>query len=134
MTLAPTLGIGYRDWIRGEDTYKGSTMEEYTWWFVAAGVNFSYTINRVTIGASASLLLPFNQQMTTTSSGSVDKATFRIKSETGFSAERPVTYELYTTASYRFFVFGMLYYERWNIGKSPTITFTQNGSPVAYAF
>ncbi len=132
-TLSPYLGIGYRNWERGGNTlpdYK----EQYNWGFGAAGGNIAYKIHKLTLGLDAALLIPFSQKMNTNVGGTVDSATFRIKSELGCEASLPISYQVYSNKSMKMFVFGTPYYEMWRIGRSPTITLTQSGIPVTEAF
>ena len=132
-TLSPYLGIGDREWDRGQDVlpdYK----EKYTWWFGAAGVNYAYKINKWTIGIDGALLWPFDLKMETDTAGLTDNATFKIQSRLGYRVELPINYEVYSSKAMKMFVFGTPHYEGWNIGQSPTITLTSGGVPVAMAF
>ncbi len=134
-SISPSLGIGYRDWYRGEDNVNGDYMEEYSWGFFSAGIDISFEIESLKIGFGTWLLKPFNQKMETSVAGNYDTATFDIKSETGYKLELPVTWKAYTINGYDIYLYGSAYYERWNIGQSPVIQFTKNGLPTGkYAY
>ncbi len=134
-SLAPYLGVGYRDWVRGQDVlpdYK----ETYTWWYGTFGVEAKYRVTKhLLAGVDAALFLPFNQEMKTSIAHIIDTATFHIRSRPGWRVEVPLSYDIYTTGTRRFkaFVFLTPYYEHWNIGQSQTIVLTQDGTPVGAA-
>ncbi len=134
-SLAPYLGVGYRDWVRGQDTLP-DYRETYTWWYGAIGMEARCrATKRLLAGVDAALFLPFGQEMSTSISHTIDPATFHIKSRPGWQVEVPISYDIYTTGAGRFaaFVFLTPYYERWDIGQSQTITLTVNGQPVGAA-
>ncbi len=130
-TLAPYLGIGYRDWERGKDVlpdYK----ESYTWWYGVAGANLAYrATGRLLLGLDAALLLPISPEMQTNVAGLYDTATFHIRSRAGYRVQLPASYDVYKDEKYKIFTFLTPYYERWNVGQSPVVTLTRGGNPVA---
>lgn len=127
-SIFPVLGIGYRYWIRGEDS-GGDYSEDYSWWFVSPGLYLQWVKDNVTIGFEAVLLKPYGQKMVTGMAGTYDTATFKIKSEIGYRLELPLTWKIYSTNRSDFYLTETVYYERWNIGASPVIQMTQNGAP-----
>ena len=134
-SLAPYIGVGYRDWVRGQDVLPDYT-EVYTWWYGAIGVEAKYrATKRLLAGVDATLFLPFDQKMKTSDAHTIDTATFHIGNRPGWRVEVPLSYDIYTTRAQHFvaFVFLTPYYERWNIRQSPTITLTINGTPVGEA-
>jgi Tfp pilus assembly protein PilF len=129
-TLAPYLGIGYRDWERGQDAlpiYK----ESYTWWYGTIGANLAYRVtDRVLVGLDAALLVPFNPQMQTSIASRIDTKTFNLESQIGYRIQVPVSYDIYKGKEYKISTFLTPYYEWWNVGKSSVETVTQGGVPV----
>ena len=130
-SLAPYIGVGYRDWVRGQDVLPDYE-ETYSWWYGAIGLEAKYrATKRLLAGVDAALFLPFDQKMKTSVAHTIDTATFHIKSRPGWRVDVPLSYDVYTTRAGHFiaFVFLTPYYEHWNIGQSQTVTLTINGSP-----
>jgi len=132
-TFSPYMGIGYRSWRRGENV-QPSYVEDYTWWYTVLGVNHMFRTGKWLLGVDASLLFPFAMKMETDMRGLYDKATFDIKSKTGFRVETPVSYEIYASGDTRLSLTGIPFYERWEIGKSPTVTMTRNGNATSDSY
>ncbi len=135
-TLTPYIGFGYREWKRGKDQLP-DYVETYTWPYVAVGANWVWTIDRWSVGADAAIQIPFGMEMKTDTAGAFDNATYKLKSNPGFRAELPVTYDIVTKKSEhspRVFVFLTPYYQYWKIGASNDVTLTRNGVPVVTAY
>ncbi len=132
-TLSPYLGLGYRDWKRGTDNLP-NYQEDYWWWYVAGGANLAYRLNRLVIAADAAVVYPFIARMTTNVAGLFDEATFKLKPRLGYRAELPITFEIVRDKNIKLLIFGTPFYEKWHVGQSDTVTFTQGGVPVATAF
>jgi hypothetical protein len=127
VTLAPYLGIGYRDWERGQNVLPNYT-ESYTWWYGTIGANLTYRVaDRVLVGLDAALLLPFSLQMKTNISNTVNTATFDLGSQIGYRVQVPMSYDIYRRKEYKILTFLTPYYERWNVGRSPVVTLTSDG-------
>lgn len=73
-TLAPYAGVGYLDWKRGEDNLPGY-QEDYSWWYVAVGLNLAYRYNKWLFTLDGAVDFPFQSEMTTNVAGLFDKAT-----------------------------------------------------------
>jgi hypothetical protein len=131
-TLSPYAGLGYRDWKRGVDSLP-DYQEDYSWWYVAAGINLAYRFDRLVIAPDVALVYPFSSRMTTNVAGTVDEASFDIKARLGFRVEVPVSYEISQDKDMMIFVFGTPFYQRWEFGASDPVTLTQAGTPVATA-
>ena len=129
-TLTPYVGLGYRFWRRGKDSLP-DYVEKYTWYYWAAGLNYVWRIGRFTVGADAAALIPFSMKMTTDTAGQFDEASFNIKSNVGFGARLPLTYDVYGgRLKPVVFVFLTPYYRYWAVKASDIVTLTQNGVPV----
>jgi hypothetical protein len=129
-TLAPYLGIGYRDWERGRDVLPDYT-EHYSWGYGSIGANLAYRVaDRLLVGLDAALWLPFCAQMKTNIDHLIDTATFHLESRPGYRFQVPVSYDIYKGKAYRIFTFLTPYYERWNVGRSPNVIVTLGGVPV----
>ncbi len=131
-TLSPYAGLGYRDWKRGVDTLP-DYREDYSWWYVAAGVNLAYRFNKLVMAPDVALVYPFSSKMTTNVAGLTDEARFDIKPRLGFRAEVPVTYEISQSGDTKFIVFATPFYQQWKFGASDPVTLTQGGTPIATA-
>jgi hypothetical protein len=131
-TLSPYAGLGYRDWKRGVDNLP-DYQEDYSWWYVAAGVNLAYRFSRLVIAPDVALVYPFSSKMTTNAAGTVDEASFDIKARLGFRVEVPVSYEISRNEDTKIFVFGTPFYQKWEFGASDPVTLTRGGTPVAIA-
>lgn len=133
MTVSPYAGIGYRDWLRGEDDLP-SYEEDYSWWYVSAGLNLVYKYQRWALGLDGAVLFPFAMEMTTNVAGLYDNARFKLKSRPGYRAEATLSYDAYKKEGLTVSVFGTPYYQRWNIGASSIVYLTQGGTPVRAAY
>jgi hypothetical protein len=133
ITFSPYVGIGYRDWRRGENKLP-SYLEDYSWWYGALGMNLNYRFGQWTAGLDAAVFLPFSMKMETDVAGLYDKTTFHIKPLPGVRVELPVGYEFHRTDAGLFSIFLMPYYEKWEIGKSPVEAMTRNGVPTGDRF
>ncbi len=128
-TLAPYIGLGYRDWQRGKDMlpdYK----EDYSWWYIVAGGNLAYRFDRLVIAADVALTYPLGPKMTTNVAGLYDEATFDLKPYLGFRIEVPVNYEVSQDKNMKIFVFGTPFYQTWKLGASDPVAITRGGIPV----
>jgi hypothetical protein len=132
-TVSPYVGLGYWDWIRGQNNLP-NYREEYTWWYVAAGINLACRLDKLLLGLDAAAELPISPEMSTNIAGQTDDATFDIKPRVGYRVEVPMNYTVHQGADMNVFILGTPYYQRWNIGASDQIVLTQNGIPVATAF
>jgi len=131
-TLAPYLGIGFRDWERGRDVLPDYT-EHYIWGYGTIGANLAYRVaDRLLVGLDAALLLPFCPQMKTNIDHLFDTATFHLEIRPGYRFQVPVSYDIYKGEGYRIFTFLTPYYERWNVGRSPWVTLTLGGVPTGF--
>jgi len=131
-TLSPYAGLGYRDWKRGSDNLP-DYLEDYSWWYVAAGGNLAYRFDRLVVALDAALVYPFSSEMTTNVAGLVDEATFDIKPRLGYRVEVPVSYEISQDKKMKIFIFGTPFYQKWKFGASDQVILTQGGMPVAIA-
>lgn len=143
-SLAPYLGVGYRSWVRGQDTLP-DYQEIYSWWYGAAGIEAKFRAGRLLAGVDAAALWPFSPTMKTNIAGMTDQAAFTLKSRLGYGVQVPVSYDISVnkdvsgrdvsepTQQYKFFVFMTPYYQRWNVGKSGTVILTSGQVPVASA-
>lgn len=132
--LTPYVGIGYRDWRRGENALP-DYLEKYTWGYVPVGLNYVSRFDRWTIGADVALQFPFNMDAKTDMDHAIDSATFHLKARTGFRAELPVSVDISKSAD-AMKVFGFLtpYYQHWGIGASNDVTVTSGGVPVGILY
>lgn len=133
LTLAPYVGLGYRDWKRGENAlpmYK----EDYSWWYGALGLNLNYRVDKWLLGFDFAVFCPFSMKMETDVAGLYDKAKFNIQPLPGVRVELPVGYELYSGEGAKLSVFFIPYYEKWEIGKSQTVAMTSGGVPTGDSF
>lgn len=128
VTFAPYLGVGYRDWRRGENVLP-SYMEDYSWWYGAFGLYLNTRHGQWLVGLDAAVFMPFSMKMTTDVSGLYDKATFHIKPLPGVRVELPVAYEFQTETPGTLSLKLIPYYEKWEIGKSPNVVMTRGGVP-----
>jgi hypothetical protein len=132
-TLTPYAGVGYRRWIRGEDKLP-SYQEDYSWWYVAVGLNLAYRYDKWVFALDGAVAFPFESEMTTSIAGLYDPAVFNIKSRPGYRVQASVNYTVYANNNLKVLVFGTPYYQRWNIKQSDTVILTQNGVPVQAAY
>lgn len=131
--ISPYAALGYRDWLRGEN--KGYDYEEeYTWLYIGIGFNLVYYISNWKFGLEALFEYPVDPEMRTNLAGQVDDATFKLKPKPAYYINATINYTFYKKNFKSIFVFISPYYQRWNIGASDTVTLTQNGTPVAYAY
>jgi hypothetical protein len=128
-TLSPLVGIGYRDWIRGQDG-EVDYQEDYTWWYAALGINISYRYGNWLFGFKGCIQFPISPEMTTNFAGNSDNMYFNIKSRPGYHAEVYISFDVYRANDIAIFLFGVPYYQRWNIGASDYKVITQGGVPV----
>lgn len=132
-TFSAYIGFGYRNWERGED-YGSNYKEAYYWGFCAVGINIDFKIGNYNVGLDAALLIPFNPQMQTNVGGRCDMAIFSLVTQPGLKIEIPFSYIFFSNNSVKLFAFISSFYERWNLGQSPSIILTQNGTPITWAF
>jgi hypothetical protein len=135
-TLTPYIGIGYRDWRRGENALP-DYLEKYTWGYIPIGWNYVYRLDNWTLGADAAIQLPFSMKMKTDMAGLTDPTTFNLESRPGFRAELPITVDIYKPKlAEKFKVLGFLtpYYQYWGIGASNDVTVTSGGVPVFVSY
>jgi len=108
--------------------------EDYTWWYGALGVNHLFRTGKWLLGIDAAVLYPFSMKMETSVAGLYDKAKFNIKPLPGVRVELPVSYELCAWGATKLSLFAIPYYEKWEIGKSQTVSMTSGGVPTGKAF
>jgi hypothetical protein len=132
-TLAMYVGIGYRDWERGQDVLPDYT-EHYTWGYGSVGANFNYrVVDQLLVGFDAALLVPFDAHVKTDIDHLVDTATFPLQTRLGYRFQVPVSFDIIKIKGFKLFTFVTPYYERWNVGQSPWVLLTIGGVPVGYA-
>lgn len=132
ISVAPYLGIGYRSWIRGSDSYL-DYKREYDWSYGDLGVNIvAARLFRFTISVNASAIMLFNPVMKTTFGNQVDSATFKLlPSHICSKADVNVSMDLYKGRKKTTFLFINPYREKWIFGASEATALTQYGSDVA---
>jgi|GEM_PF-1455168 len=128
-TLAPYAGIGYRYWIRGQNSLP-DYQEDYSWWYAAAGANLAFRHAGILLSLDAAAIVPFSLAMKTSISGTVDDLTFRIRSEPGFRVDAPARFDLVNRREAGIFLFVTPFYELWNVGASDAVTLTSGGVPI----
>ncbi len=129
-TLSPYNSFGYRLWER----FIGYT-EDYYWFYMGIGINMELGLNDWTLGMDVSVDFPINPRMASYGfvynyAGTLykaDKSIFAIQSIPGFKIELSVRFNIYSNKNFKVFVFGIPYYQLWNIGASRPVVQTQNG-------
>jgi hypothetical protein len=136
MTLAPLLGLGYRDWVRGQDDIaNGDYKEDYHWFFVDGGVDFDLKAGNWLFGFLGKLAYPLSPKMETDVAGdSLTTLSFDIGAVLSYIATATVKYRFPSSdPSKRFYIALTPFYEHWGIGASPTIYYvSQNYYPGHY--
>ena len=127
-TLTPYVGIGRRIWHRGTDD-NGDYLEKYSWYFATVGLNYVWRIGRLTAGADAAALIPFDMEVTTNFAGQAAETVLKLKTRVGFEAQLPFTCDVLrnSTATRRVFLYFTPYYQYWAIGASEPVTMVIGG-------
>jgi hypothetical protein len=135
-TLSPYNSFGYRFWER----YIGYT-EDYTWFYAGIGINMELDLSDCILGMDVSVDFPIYPRMVSygfvysynSTIYNVDKSTFVLQSIPGLKIELNIRFNIYSSKDMKVFIFGIPYYQLWNIGASRPVVQTQNGINVPYS-
>jgi hypothetical protein len=129
VTLSPYLGIGFRYWERGTGNMgNGDYKETYAWMYGVAGGDFAFKpAEKLLLGIDAALLLPIRPEMKTDRAGAIDTTWFGLGFSLGYRIQLPASFDIYTDKDYKVFTLLTPYYEKWNIGQSPSLLLVKNG-------
>jgi hypothetical protein len=120
MTVSPLLGLGYRDWIRGQDDIANyNYKEDYHWFFVDGGVDLDLQAGNWQFGFLGKLAYPLSPQMETDVAGTYPAMTFSLGSVLSYAAAATLRYRFPSSdPSKRFFLTMSPFFEHWGLGKS----------------
>jgi len=120
ITVSPLLGLGYRDWVRGQDDIaNGNYQEDYHWFFVDGGVDLDLQAGNWQFGFLGKLAYPLSPEMVTDVAGAYPTMTFSLGSVLSYAAIATVRYRFPSSdPSKRFFLAMSPFFEHWGLGKS----------------
>ena len=129
-TMQLNAGLGYRDWQR--DIAPGNPAalyETYTWAYGSLGLQLRKEFNaRTALSADVHISRPLNPEIKVNFAAGNDPVTLDLGEENGFRLALAVEHRLQPGLSLRI----SPWYEAWDLGRSPTVTLTQNGMPVGF--
>ena len=121
-------GLGYRDWQR--DIAPGNPAalyETYTWAYGSLGLQLAKEFDaRTAVSADLQINRPLNPEIKVRFAAGNDPVTLDLGEKNGFRLALAVEHRLQPGLSLRI----SPWYEAWDLGRSPTVTLTQNGMPV----
>jgi hypothetical protein len=123
-TISPCMGLGYRDWVRGQDDISsGDYKEDYHWPFVDGGVDFDLKTGDWQFGFLGKIAYPISPVMETDVAGdSTTTLSFNLGAVLSYIATATVKYRFSSSdPSKRFYIALTPFFEHWGIGASQTV-------------
>jgi hypothetical protein len=120
-------GLGYRDWQRNIAPGNPAALyETYTWVYGSLGLQLRKDFDaRTTLSADLQFNRPLNPEIKVRFATGYDPVTLDLGEKNGVRLALALEHRLLPDLSLRI----SPWYEAWDIGRSPTVTLTQNGMP-----
>lgn len=120
MTLSPLVGLGYRDWLRGQnDIANGNYKEDYHWFFVDGGVDFDFQTGNWLFGFQGKAAYPLAAEMVTDVAGTYPTMSFSLGSVLSYFVTGTIRYRFPSSdPAKRFYVAMSPFFEHWGLGAS----------------